>query len=200
MNYTPAEVIELLGLKGRNAIAAVTELGDRGYNTETFRKIYVQFAGDNAPAVNDRLLDVVVNYMVQSALITGTVDVDFCINRATELAARMPWSFSDAANTERELARAKAREERNAKLGIKEAEKAERAAARETVNPDGSIARKRGRPAAGTKTAYEQAKELYIATEDKAKEAVIAMLQATLKLGFGTAQTYYYKAKKEVAA
>jgi hypothetical protein len=200
MSYTPAEVIEQLGLTGRGAIAAINELNKRDMNVVEARKVYDKFAGDNPPPLADRLLAVTVNYMVQSALMTGQVDVQFCIERAEKLALAMPSSFTDAANSERAALRAKAREERAAKLAITVAEKAERAAVREVVNPDGTVSRKRGRPPSGVKTAYEQAKDLYVSAVDKSKEAVIAMLQSTLSLGFGTAQTYYYKAKKETPA
>ena len=192
MSLTQGEIMEALGLSGMSGARAVVELSKRDLDDYHNALVFRQFAGDDAEIPNR--VGAVVGYLVYDAAMGKPLDVAGCIARAAKLDS---YNFSDAARAEREAAKT-ARAE---KAAAKAAEKAEKAAQpRETVNPDGTITRKRGRPPAGTKTVWEQVRELYVAAADKSKEAMLPMLQEKLGLVHGTAQTYWYKAKKEIGA
>lgn len=196
MSLTQAEILDTLGLSGKSPARAVVDLSKLELDEARCAAIFRQFAGDDATMPANRILSVVVTYLVYDAAAGRPVDVSGCVARANRLADNMPYNFSDAAEAERLAAKANARAERAEKA----AQKAANPEPRETVNPDGSITRKRGRPPSGQKSVYDQVKELYIAAADRSKEVMLPLLQSTLGLVPGTAQTYWYKAKKEIGA
>lgn len=193
---TPNEILETLGLKGASPTRAVVAFGAMGTDEIQDANIFRQFAGDDAELPSARLLHVVVTYLIHDAAAGKEPDVKECIARAERLARNFRYNFSDAAYAERAAEMAQQRAERQQKLAEMAAERA--AAPRETVNPDGTISRRRGRPPAGVRSAFDMAAELYAKATDRSKEAIIAMFQRELGLGFNSAQTYYYKARKEV--
>lgn len=190
---TPADVLVILDLSPTMSGArAVVELSRRDFDEATAVRLYRGIAGEAAPIPNR--INAVLGYLAYDAALGKDTDVAGCVARAAKLEG---YNFSEAARSEREATRM-ARAE---KVAAKAAAKAEVVAKPlVTVNDDGTLTRKRGRPPAGVKSVYEQVKELYVAAVDKSKETMLPALQAALGLNAGTAQTYWYKAKKELAS
>lgn len=193
MSRSPPEVMESLGMVGLSPARVASDYGKLDLDPTAARKIYREFAGDTAPEVSDRLVVTTVSYMLFDTASGKALDVADAIDRAERLAARMPWAYTESAAAERAALRAATREVK--KVAV-EAAAAERAAV--PVDPDAPVVIKRGRKPAGVKSIYSQVADLWNAAADRSKEGFIKHLQDTLSLGFGTAQTYYYKAKKEL--
>lgn len=195
MSLTQSEILASLNITGSPA-RAVVELTSRELSPTLLRAIYVQFAGDNGPTVSDTLLAPTVSYLVHDAAAGLPLNVQGAIDKATALTAANPWRFSEAAERER-LALVAAEKPKAAKPPAPRDDDDDEDGGAPVVNRDGVQTFKRGRPAPGTKTAYAQAAELLAEAVNHTREAGIALLQEKLGLGFGSAQTYYYKAKKE---
>lgn len=196
MSLTQSEIMVTLGLDGKSAARAIVDFSKMELDETRTLALFRQFAGDDATTPPARILSTVVAYLVHDAANGAPLDVAAAIDRAAALASRLPYGYSDAAAAERDAAKAA---ERAAKVVKAEAAKAEAVATpRVVVNDDGTVTRKRGRPPAGVKSVYDQVRDLYLAAADRSKEAMLPVLQSSLNLGAGTAQTYWYKAKKEI--
>lgn len=195
MSLTQSEIMETLGLAKMGGSRAVNALSSMDLDTLQLAAIFTQFAGDVERPAN-RILRTVVSYLVYDAAMGKPLDVTGCINRAEALAAREPSMFSDAGEAERDAAKAQARADREARLAAMKAESASKP--REVVNEDGTVSRRRGRPPAGVASAFDRVADMWKNATDRSKEGFIAAVQQALGMGHGSAQTYYYKCKKEI--
>lgn len=192
MSMTQSEILEALGLAGYSPTRAVVAYSAMDMDESKASMWFREITDAEMPPL--RIINAVLGYIIQDAAAGKPQDIAGCIAKANTLAERIPSMFSDAAAEERAAERAKARAEKEAKR----AKLAERAAEeRTTVAEDGTVTHKRGRPRKGEVTVYSQVKELYNAATDRSKEAMLPLLQEKLGLTAGTAQTYWYKAKKE---
>lgn len=196
IQLTQAEVLDNLGLKGTSVAAALNAYKKMDNGVPQHRNLYLTFAGANAPEVEDRFIETVVHYLIAQAVQGKPLDVDACIDQTLTLAAKMPGSYSVSAAAERKMERDKARAERTAAYDSLVAAGADKPA--EPVDPNAPPVFKRGRKPAGVKSVFEQVADLWRDAADRSKEGFIAYLIATLSLKPGTAQTYYYKALKEI--
>ncbi len=202
MLLTQAEILQNLGLDKTAPVRIPYAIGQMGLSAHQLGVLFRNFAGDSAELPANHLIETVVTYLVYDAAKGLPLDVAGCIARTEKMAKLMPGSFTVSASDARAAARDAERAERLAKLGVDPNATPDAAPVKpyEVHNADGTISRKRGRPPAGVKSVYDQVKELYIAAVDKSKEAMLPLLQSQLGLVPGTAQTYWYKAKKELAS
>ena len=184
-DFTPDEILISLDLTGKSPARVVVEISSRCLSPTIYQGIYAKFDGAAAHPVSDRLIATVVTYLLHDAAKKLPLDIPAVIARTEALAAAMPYNYSEAAVRERTA---------GVKVTDDDSEGGGKTIA--PVDPD-APKRGRGRPSSGDKSAYQQAKELYDEAVDKTKDAVISMLQVALGIQFGSAQTYYYKAKKE---
>lgn len=208
MSLTPLEIMETLGVNGTSGARAVVDLAKLELSDDRYATIFRQLAGDDA-AVPDRV-GAVVAYIVYDAARGLPFDVAGAIQRAANLA---DYNFTDAAAKEREAAKAERAvksADKEAKKAVAKAERSEKAATA-TVLRDAAKAvaaaqradapkSGRGRKRGEGPTTFDKVCELYRTAPDNGKEAMIPRLQAELGLPLGTATTYWYKAKKELAA
>lgn len=218
MSMTQAEIIDSLGLTGKSPARTVVDFSTRDTDDTRCAVIYRQFVGDDAeiPA----RVSSVVNYLLYDAARGLPVDAESAIARAAALSG---YNFTDAARAEREATKAVKAEKVAAKAAAKEVREAapkltdeERAANRE-AKVAAKVAEREAVKAAklaagivprsfgnklepGQKSMFDKVKDIFIAAPDKSKPVIIASLMDTLGLIPSTAQMYYYKARKEVAA
>ena len=192
MSMTQAEILESLNLVGSPA-RVVVELSSRELSPERMRAIFVQFAGEDT-FVREPLLNVTVKYLVVQAASGQPLDVAACIAQGEAYAAKNPWEFTEAVL--REAAALRATEEKAKPKPPKDDDDSE---GTPVIDREGTAPFKRGRPAPGQKSAFQQATELLTELGEHTREQGIALLQEKLGLGFGSAQTYFYKAKAERA-
>jgi hypothetical protein len=189
MSMTQAEILDSLGLTGKSPARVVVDFSTRETDDVRCAVIYRQFAGDGAeiPA----RVSSVVNYLLYDAARGLPVDTTSAIARAAALSG---YNFTDAAKAERDNAKAVKADKAAVKAADKEATKAANLAA--GIVPR-NFSNKLG---PGQKSMFDKVKDIFIAAPDKSKPVIIAALMDTLGLIPATAQMYYYKARKEVAA
>lgn len=191
MSLTQAEILTALGLAGKSGVRAVVNFAEMDLDEAKCETIFRQFAGDDA-VMPDNRIQAVVSYLIYDAAMGKPLDVADCIARANRLDC---YNFTDGAKAERVALKA----QKAAKAAEKAAAKAEKASVpREVVNADGTVSRRRGRAPAGVASAFDRVAELWRTATDRSKDGFIATIQQTLGMGHGSAQTYYYKAKKEI--
>lgn len=187
MTMTQAEILDSLGLTAKSPARVVVDFSTRETDDVRCAVIYRQFAGDGAeiPA----RVSSVVNYLLYDAARGLPVDTASAIARAAALSG---YNFTDAAKAERDNAKAVKADKAAVKAADKEATKAANLAA--------GITPRNKKLEPGQKSMLDKVKDIYAAAEDKSKDAIIKLLMDTLGLIPATAQMYYYKARKEVAA
>lgn len=181
---------------------AVNAYGKLDLSPSEHRRWYHTLAGSQAVEVEDRIVGTVVGYIVQDTAKGLPLNVVEAVDRAKALAERYPGSFTVTAASERSAARAKAREERQAELSRNIKARIEAGESPEKVKAEleaPKVKGKRGRPSLGEESVFAKVTKEWLSATDRSKEAFIAHLVVKLSLNAGTAQTYYYKAKKEVA-
>jgi hypothetical protein len=186
MSLSQSEILVNLDLVGMAPVRIPTALRERDYSDEQYISVFRLFAGEDASLPAYHLIPVVVTYLAHDAASGRPLDVANCIARAQRVADILPGNFSEAAARERAELREKSGKKPEPKPVV--------------LNEDGTpVARKRGRAPSGGESVYDKVKAAYLAAADKSKGAMLPMLQETLGIGAGTAQTYWYKAKKELA-
>lgn len=191
MSLTQTEILESLNLVGSPA-RVVVELSSREYSNDRLRAIYVQFAGENGPVVSESLLSVTVRYLVMQAASGEALDVAACVARAEAFAVKNPWGFTEAVQREKAALLAA---QKPAKV-VKPPRDDDDDSGTPAISREGAEAPKPKRDP-GSKSAFAQAAALLAEAVGHTREEGIALLQDKLGLPFGSAQTYFYKAKKE---
>lgn len=199
LHLSQAETLETLGLAKLGGAATVNRYSAMDLSATAHRKWYNSLAGDDAPEVEDRYIGTVMTYLVYDAAMGKPLDVAKAIERTMKMAAAMPGSFTVSASQARSNERAKLAEARAAELAkyVGKDKGDGDGGTTAPVDADAPVTRKRGRTASGQKSVYTQVQELWVAAVDRTREGFIQHVRDALGLEFGTAQTYYYKAKKE---
>ena len=189
MTLTQTEILESLNLIGSPA-RVVVELSSRELSTERLQAIYLQFAGEHAQPIREPLLPVTVNYLVMQAAAGEALDVAACVARAEAFEQKNPWNFTEA--VQREKAALLSEQKKKAVKPPSDDD-----SGTPTIVRDNITAPPKAKRDPGAKSAFAQAAELLAEAVGHTREEGIALLQDRLDLPFGSAQTYYYKAKKE---